>query len=89
MVSTYTIVGALLLGLWGYVSKSVLYGFTHYLYSVGIWNSLQAIPEPYSSGTPSSRPPLLEADANSPSTWSSVGMTRRISAGGSGASVRM
>ncbi len=52
-----------------------------------MWNSLQSIPVPYSSGAPSSR--LLGADANSPSAWSSVGMTRRISAGESGDSVCM
>ena len=42
------------------------------------------MPVPYSLGTPSSRPDSFEAAANRPSTSSSVGMARRISAGGSG-----
>ena len=73
----------------GYVSKSVLSRVIHCLYSVGMWNSFQTIPDPYSSGAPSSRLCSFEADANNPSTWSSVGMTRRISADGRGDSVCM
>ena len=51
-----------------------------------MWNSLQTIPAPYSSGAPSSCPRFDEAAANNPSTSSSVGMTRMISAAGSGLS---
>lgn len=72
---------------WGYVSKSVSFGIIHCLYLVGIWNSSQTIPVPCSSGAPSSRFDSLDTAANSPSTSSSVGMTRRISAAGSGLSV--
>ena len=71
----------------GYVSKSVSFGIIHCLYLVGIWNSSQTIPVPCSSGAPSSRFDSLDTAANSPSTSSSVGMTRRISAAGSGLSV--
>lgn len=71
----------------GYVSKSVSFGIIHCLYLVGIWNSSQMIPVPCSSGAPSSRFDSLDTAANSPSTSSSVGMTRRISAAGSGLSV--
>lgn len=54
----------------------------HCLYSVGIWNSLQTIPDPCSSGDPSSLFLPPETLANSPSASSSVGMQRRISARG-------
>ena len=52
-----------------------------------MWNSLQTIPEPYSSGPPSSLFGFDDALANRPSTSSSVGIVRRISAAGSGLSV--
>ena len=76
-------------GFQGYRTECVSAPIIHRLYSVGIWNSLQMIPDPYSAGAPSLRSCFLEADAKSPSTWSSVGMMRRISAGGSGDSVCM
>lgn len=61
----------------------------HCLYSVGIWNSLQTIPDPCSSGDPSSHFLSFETLANSPSTSSSVGIMRSVSAGASGHSVCM
>lgn len=69
--------------------KKCALSIIHCLYRVGMWNSFQSMPDPYSSGAPSPRSRLPEADENSPSTWPSVGMTRRISAGASGASVCM
>ena len=67
--------------------KKCALSIIHCLYRVGMWNSFQSMPDPYSSGAPSPRSRLPEADENSPSTWPSVGMTRRISAGASGDSV--
>lgn len=53
---------------WGYVSESVSVAIIHGLYSVGMWNSFQSIPAPYSSGAPSSSPFFFAAFVNSPST---------------------
>lgn len=69
--------------------KKCALSIIHCLYRVGMWNSFQSMPDPYSSGAPSSRPRLPGGDESSPSTWPSVGMTRSISAGASGASVCM
>lgn len=53
---------------WGYRTECVSAPIIHCRCSAGMWNSLQTIPEPYSSGALSFRLRLLEADANNPST---------------------
>ena len=52
----------------GYRTECVSAPIIHCRCSAGMWNSLQTIPEPYSSGALSFRLRLLEADANNPST---------------------